>query len=85
MTLKVKDTKSFAIDQSTNYQTLFLNVYHDEKDEKRYLTYQNRDKNCIQFYGFDSEVLEKKICFPRQGPNSVRKLAGYKVVNLDSI
>jgi len=85
MTLKVKTTKKFAIDQSTSYQTLFLNVYYDNKEKKRYLTYQDGEGNCIQFYGFDSEVLERKICFSKQGPNSVRKLTGYKVINFDSI
>ena len=83
LTLEKVGTKSFRIDNSTNYVTHYLDIYKSGND--RFITYQNRDTNCIQFYSFKSEKLEKKICFPEEGSNGITKLSGFKVISLDSI
>ena len=85
VTLVESSIKYFAIDSATNYNTMYLTTYHDPNDGKRYLVYQCDNKKSIQFYNFDSGLLESEIRFRSDGPNGIPKLTGFYIVNPDSI
>lgn len=77
--------KEFSLDSTTSYQTLLMSVYRSELDNKRYLVYENRANQTVQFYDFDTGLLWRELKYTREGPNGVGKLRGFYVHTLDSI
>jgi hypothetical protein len=77
--------KEFVLDSATSYQTLLMSVYRSASDERRYLVYENRIKQTVQFYDFETGLLWRELNYAREGPNGVGKLRGFYVHTLDSI
>lgn len=75
----------FLLDSNTSYQTLMMSVYAVPKSSKRYLVYENRIGQTVQFYDFDEGNLAKEIKYEREGPNGVGKIRGFYVHTLDSV
>lgn len=80
-----KGKKEFLLDSNTSYQTLMMSVYAVPKSSKRYLVYENRIGQTVQFYDFDEGNLAKEIKYEREGPNGVGKIRGFYVHTLDSV
>ncbi|MDO8968537.1 DUF4221 family protein [Algoriphagus sp.] len=70
---------SFPIDSTTS------NISTGLVSFENYLINVNWKVNSLQFYGIQSQKLEKEIFFPYEGPQGVGALFGIQVKSLDSI
>lgn len=74
--------KNFLLDSITSSNSLSL---YFESRGKKYFTLLNKKINAIYFYDYETEILEKVVKYPVDGPGSVGLIEGYYFKNEDSV
>lgn len=83
VSLSVIDNLSFALDSVTSSFGRQIQYYED--DTVAMLAFQNEMNNEIIFFNFENRKQIKKITFKKEGPKSIGKIAGFHMINPDSI
>jgi len=74
----------FNIDSNTIAESRSLFSFATTGDTQ-YLAYLNEYTNTILFYNVKTQMLEHRIEFTKEGPNSTGRIFGFRVLNKDSI
>lgn len=82
--LIVDGEKKIALDSVTATKAPFVQIYTDQM-ANRYLTLLNPYSNSIYFFDYNSSDYVGKISYPREGANAILSMAGYYIINMDSI
>lgn len=82
--LIVKEDKRFVLDSVTATKAPFIQVYTDSVGV-RYLTLLNPYSNSIYFFNYNNSDYIGKINYAREGANAILSMAGYYILNMDSI
>lgn len=77
--LKLVDSIHISIDNNTNFYS------HCFQKFENHLVSESREKNSIQFYNFDTGILDFEIQMPLTGPRGIGAINGFKVISYDSI
>lgn len=80
VTLLLSGNIKIKIDNQTSYKSIMMSVWNDS-----ILTYENRQKNCIQFYHINKQSYISKLCFDVKGPDGTGNIVGHYIQNMDSI
>lgn len=83
LSLKKVSELSLDLDQETS-NTIFLAQYYPG-DSVDYLFLLNKYINGCNYYDLETGKQLGRIAVPREGPGSIREVAGFAIVNLDSI
>jgi hypothetical protein len=73
----------FLVDDSTSFQSNCYYVFN--MDGKECLAVENEHKNGIDFYGLNDLGHIRTIKAETDGPNAIKRLYGFTIINLDSI
>lgn len=83
--LALSGEKRIHLDYETAPQPPYMQMFQDVNG-KQMLTLLNPYKNAIYFYDYEEAVYIRKIEYDNgRGPNSILRLAGYYIKNMDSI
>lgn len=82
--LIVDSEKKIALDSVTATKSPFVQIYNNQKGN-RYLTLLNSYSNSIYFFDYNNSTYIGKIDYAREGPNAILGVAGYHIINMDSI
>lgn len=78
------DEKKIALDSVTATKAPFVQIYTDQIGN-RYLTLLNPYSNSIYFFDYNNSSYKGKIDYAREGANAILSVAGYYIINMDSI
>lgn len=82
--LIVDNEKKIALDSVTATKAPFVHIYNDQMGN-RYLTLLNPYSNSIYFFDYNNSNYKGKIDYAREGANAILSVAGYYIINMDSI
>lgn len=82
--LIVDGEKKIALDSVTATKPPFAQIYSDQMGN-RYLTLLNSYSNSIYFFDYTNSDYRGKIDYAREGANAILSVAGYYIINMDSI
>jgi len=83
LSMEKVDELSLEIDKETSNAIFLAQVYTGDSID--YLFLLNKYINGCNYFDLESGKQLGRISLPREGPGSVREVAGFSVVNLDSI
>lgn len=82
--LVVSGEKKFSLDGETAPRITYSQFYIDSLGN-RILTLLNSHNNSIYFFDYTNTSYLRKISYDRKGTNAILGMAGYYIVNMDSI
>lgn len=82
--LEISSEKKFALDSVTATKTPFMQIYTDSSGIRN-LTLLNPYNNSIYFFNYDNSSYLGKISYAREGANAILSIAGYHIIDMDSI
>lgn len=82
--LVVEGQKQFALDSITAPKPPFIQIYTDSLGARN-LALLNPFNNSIYFFNYDRANFINKISYEREGANGILSIAGYHIINIDSI
>lgn len=82
--LIINSEKKMLLDSVTATKAPFVQIYTDQM-ENRYLTLLNPYSNSIYFFDYNNSHYMGKISYAREGANAILSVAGYYIINMDSI
>ncbi len=82
-TLKKAEELTLPLDDETSYE--FPLCTYLKEDGQEYLYTTNVFTNGIDIYNLGEQRLVKRLRFPTNGPNSIRQIQNFTVINSDSI
>ena len=87
VSLKKAGTLELPLDDRTSYQTPHVSYYVDSFSSPKipYLVFLERNLPAIHFFDLENRILSFSVPLKVEGPESVGRPNGLKVLNLDSI
>lgn len=82
--LVIKGEKKFLLDDYTAPRIPYIQMIKDSLG-RDILTFLNSYNNSIYFFDYHRTIFQKKIQFEKEGPNGILSIAGYYIINNDSI
>jgi len=78
------DSKIFKLDYETAPRPTYIQII-ENMDDKRVLSLLNTYNNAIYFFEYDTADSLGRVCFNKEGANSILRMAAFYVINYDSI